>query len=70
MRPAARSNFMLVLAIVAVLAGGMLFRGGAALGRMMAFAEVAGFALGMLWKVVLAVVVIFWLRSAFRRKDG
>ncbi len=66
MRPAVRSNFLLVLAVVAVIGGGLVFRGGQALGRMMAFAQIAGFAFGFLWKFVLLALVFFWLRSAWR----
>jgi hypothetical protein len=66
MRPATRANFMLLFAVVVVIGGGVVFRGGQALGRMMAFAEIAGFALGVLWKFVLLAVVFFWLRSAWR----
>ncbi len=69
MSPSSRSNLLVIFLVAAVLGAGVVFRGGAAIGRMFAMAEIAGFALGMFWRVVLVVVVLFWLRSVFRSKD-
>jgi hypothetical protein len=38
------------------------------LGRFFAFMEIGGFALGMLWKVILVVIVVLWLSSALNKK--
>jgi len=57
---------LLLLAVIAVLGGALVFRGGQGFGRILAFAEIAGFGLVLLWKFVLLAVVFFWLRSAWR----
>jgi hypothetical protein len=69
MRPAARRAFLLLSAFLVLVLAGEVFGRGLMLGRMFAFAEFAGFALGMLWKLVLVAVVLLWLRSALGKKQ-
>jgi hypothetical protein len=49
----------LVVAIVAVLVAGRAL----SFGRLLGFVEVFGRAFALLWRVVLVVVIIFWLRA-------
>jgi len=56
--------FLLVLLALVELG----FRRGMSLGRFFAFMEIGGFALGMLWKVILVVIVVLWLSSALNKK--
>ncbi len=60
------SLILLLLLFLAVLELGL--GRGMALGRFFAFMEIGGVALVMLWKVVLVVIVVLWLRSALRGK--
>ncbi len=68
MRPASRRPFLLLAGIVVLAGAAVIFRGGLSFGRMFAFAEVAAFGLGLFWRLVLVVVVLFWLRAALGKK--
>jgi hypothetical protein len=64
-----RRRFSLLIFLLVLLAAVELgFRRGMSFGRFFAFMDIGGFALGMMWKVVLVVIVLLWLKSALGKK--
>jgi ABC-type polysaccharide/polyol phosphate export permease len=68
MRSLGRRASLLLILLLILAAVEFGFGRGMALGRIFAFMEIGGFALGMLWKVVLVVIVVLWLRSMLGKK--
>ena len=55
----------LVVTLVAILVAGRAF----AFGRLLGFVEVFGRGFALLWRVVLVVVILLWLRSALGKSQ-